>query len=63
MKTNLNINKPILNVRLVRKDEGQQPRAPEPQFSDMSESDLEREAEKLAKVWRINQKNGKRKVA
>ncbi len=57
------MNKPYLNVRLVRKDEEEKPRAPELQFSDMSESDLEREADKLAKIWRVNQKNGKRKVA
>lgn len=58
------MEKPYLNVRLVRKDEEQQqPRAPEPQYSDMSERDLEREADRLAKVWRISQKNGRRKVA
>ena len=58
------MNKPYLNVRLIRKDEEQPaPAAPEVQFSDMSERDLERQADKLAKVWRINQRNGKRKVA
>ena len=64
MKKDSTMAKPYLNVRLVRKDdEPQQPRTPEPQYSDMSERDLEREADKLAKVWRINQRNGKRKVA
>ncbi len=56
------MNKPTLKVRLVRKDD-EQDVAPEQQFSDLSERDLEREADKLAKIWKINQKNGKRKVA
>ena len=64
MEASMDMKKPYLNVRLVRKEEERQPpAAPELQFSDMSERDLERAADKLAKVWRVNQKNGKRKVA
>jgi hypothetical protein len=41
-----------VTVRLIKK--GEQPQQKAPDFSQLDESDLQREVRRLAKAWKIN---------